>query len=251
MNPLRRAILAIFLTVGVLPSAAHAQTVPASGVPVTVVRVVDGDTLDVQLPAGTRERLRLIGLDTPEVVDPRKPVQCFGREASARAKELLPAGTVVTLETDPTQGERDRYGRLLAYVSLPDGRNFAGVLIAEGYAHEYTYRLPYAHQAAFREAQRQARESGLGLWSPDTCAGLAATADLADDAPPPLAAYTGQFDPFGPDVDCGQFRTWEEAQAFYVAAGGPESDRHRLDSDDDGIACETLRGAVKEWARRG
>ena len=55
--------------------------------------------------------------------------------------------------------------------------------------------------------------------------------------------YAGAYDPSGPDRDCGHFRTWEEAQAFYTAAGGPETDRHRLDADDDGIACETLAGA--------
>src|SRR5215467_7166224 len=77
-----------------------------------VLRVVDGDTVDVQLDDGPTQRLRLIGIDTPEVVDPRKPVQCFGREASAHAHELLD-GQSVSIETDLSQGYRDVYGRYL------------------------------------------------------------------------------------------------------------------------------------------
>jgi micrococcal nuclease len=131
-----------------------------------VVRVVDGDTVDLA-PCG---RVRLIGIDTPETVDPRRPVQCFGREAAAKATELL-EGQTVFLEPDPTQGERDRHGRLLRYVWLADGRLVNLELVAQGYAHEYTYAAPYTYQDAFQRAQREAREQGRGLWAPETCAG--------------------------------------------------------------------------------
>lgn len=134
-----------------------------------VSRVVDGDTVDV-VGDGRTVRLRLIGIDTPEVVDPRKPVQCFGREASARAHALLD-GQTVGLEADPSQGELDRYGRRLRYLWLADGRLFNLQLVAEGYAHEYTYRLPYKYQAVFQRAEREAREQGRGLWATTTCAG--------------------------------------------------------------------------------
>jgi micrococcal nuclease len=137
----------------------------------------------VRFERGAVERLRLIGMDTPETVDPRKPVQCFGQEASTRAKELLD-GQTATLELDASQGERDRYGRLLAYLWLPDGRNFAEVMIGEGYAHEYTYQQPYAYQADFKAAAEWAQANGLGLWAPDACAGQPYLSDLADDAPP-------------------------------------------------------------------
>ena len=81
---------------------------------------MDGDPIHVRLnnQDGT---IRIIGMDTPEVVDPRTPVQCFGREASNRAKELL-TRQMVTIAQDPTQDSRDRFGRYLAYVWLPDGR---------------------------------------------------------------------------------------------------------------------------------
>ena len=75
------------------------------------------------------------------------------------------------LTTDPTQDRVDRYDRLLAHVWLPDGRSFEWVMVADGYAHEYTYDLPYTHQDAYRDAERQAREAGRGLWAPDTCSG--------------------------------------------------------------------------------
>jgi micrococcal nuclease len=130
--------------------------------------VVDGDTVDVRV-GGRVERVRLIGLDTPESVDRRRPVECFGREASARAKELLLAGPQVLLEADPSQGDRDRYGRLLRYIILPDGRNFAEVMIGEGYGFEFTYRLPYRYQERFKAAQRDAREQERGLWAPGAC----------------------------------------------------------------------------------
>lgn len=130
--------------------------------PAILVEVIDGDTVDVRLENGREERLRLIGLNTPETKDPRRPVECFGREASAKAKELLD-GKRVEIEADPSQGNQDRYGRLLRYVWLPNGRNFAEVMIREGYGHEYTYRLPYKHQERFKAAEREAREQGRGL----------------------------------------------------------------------------------------
>ena len=137
---------------------------------VTVTEVVDGDTVYVRFADGRTDKVRLIGIDTPETRDPRKPVQCFGVAASNRAKELLNHQTV-SLELDPSQGERDRYKRLLAYLWLPDGRNFGEVMLAEGYAHEYTYRVPYAYQAEFKAAQSAAKASGAGLWAPETCGG--------------------------------------------------------------------------------
>lgn len=150
----------------------------------TIIRVIDGDTVDVEV-GGRRERLRLIGLDTPESVDPRRPVECFGREASARAKALLPAGARVQLEADATQGERDRYGRLLRYIVLADGRNFAEVMIRDGYGFEYTFRFPYRYQDAFKAAQREARANERGLWKPGACP------EFRDSSPATAAPSTG------------------------------------------------------------
>ena len=136
--------------------------------PVTVTKVVDGDTIRVD-DNGQRQTIRLIGLDTPESVDPRKPVQCFAHEASAHAETVLD-GQSVYLETDPSQDSVDRYGRTLAYVWTESGRLFNLDMIAEGYAHEYTYDLPYRYQQIFRTAEDSARTDERGLWSPDACA---------------------------------------------------------------------------------
>lgn len=136
---------------------------------ISVIKVVDGDTISVDID-GKKETIRMIGIDTPEVVDQRKPVQCFGREASEKAKELL-AGKRVFLESDPTQGDRDKYGRLLRFVFLEDSTNFGKLMISEGYAHEYTYKIPYKYMEEFKEAERESREAKRGLWADGVCSG--------------------------------------------------------------------------------
>ena len=135
----------------------------------SVVSVVDGDTIKIDLN-GTTITLRLIGIDTPETVDPRKTVQCFGAEASNKAKELL-SGRKVRIEKDSTQGELDKYERLLAYVYRQDGLFYNEYMVKQGYAHEYTYDTPYKYQAQFKADEKYARENQLGLWSPNTCNG--------------------------------------------------------------------------------
>ncbi len=127
-----------------------------------VLKVRDGDTFEVEID-GKPEPVRLIGVNTPETVHPSKPVECFGKEASNKLKALL-TGTSVALVADPTQGDRDHYGRLLRYVYLPDGTFVNKSLIAEGFAHEATYDIPYKYQADFRKAQAAAKEQERGLW---------------------------------------------------------------------------------------
>jgi micrococcal nuclease len=108
--------------------------------------------------------VRLIGIDTPETVDPRRPVGCYGQEASARTKELLPPGTVVELVRDTE--ERDRYGRLLAYVHRArDGRFVNLELLRDGSAQLLTIPPNVAHTIELRTAERAARAEGRGLWS--------------------------------------------------------------------------------------
>lgn len=132
-----------------------------------VAKVTDGDTIHV-IVDGVDERVRLIGIDTPETVDPRREVQCFGKEATEAMKEYV-GGKLVQLEYDESQGTRDTYGRLLAYVYLEDGQMVNRKMIAEGYAYEYTYMKPYKYRQEFRELQTLARTSGRGLWNPNAC----------------------------------------------------------------------------------
>jgi micrococcal nuclease len=132
-----------------------------------VVRIVDGDTVYVALPRppeglGTRERLRLLGVDSPETGQPNPAVPRLARAASEFTRRRL-KGRVVHLAFDWRL--RDRYGRLLAYVYLPDGSCHNAELLREGYAHAYT-RFPFQFLEEFRALEYAARRQGLGLWAP-------------------------------------------------------------------------------------
>ena len=126
-----------------------------------VLRVVDGDTIRVRLD-GRTERVRYIGVDTPESVKPGTPVQCFAKRAAA-ANAALVAGHSVRLVGDVEQ--RDRYGRLLAYVYRePDGAFVNAQLVREGYARTMTIAPNVAHARQFAQLAQTARRSGRGLW---------------------------------------------------------------------------------------
>lgn len=136
----------------------------------TVDRVIDGDTIVVHRSSG-RLTVRALGIDTPETHDPRKPVQCFGPQASAYAERTL-ADQQISLSFDAAAGRLDKYGRTLAYIWL--GRLlYNQEAIRLGYAHEYTYdqRHPYQRRAAFAAAQADAQTHHRGLWAPTTCDG--------------------------------------------------------------------------------
>ena len=127
-----------------------------------VLRVVDGDTIRVRLD-GRTERVRYIGVDTPESVKPGTPVQCFAKRAAA-ANAALVAGRSVRLVGDVEQ--RDRYGRLLAYVYRePDGAFVNAQLVRDGYARTMTIAPNVAHARQFAQLARTAREGGRGLWA--------------------------------------------------------------------------------------
>jgi micrococcal nuclease len=129
----------------------------------TVERIVDGDTLVADID-GTSEKVRLIGVDTPESVKPDTPVQCFAKEASARLAELVPVGSAIRLERDVEA--RDRYDRLLAYVYRADDDLFVNLALAEeGYANPLTIPPNVAHANDFVAAAGRARDAGKGLWS--------------------------------------------------------------------------------------
>ncbi|MGB9883419.1 MAG: thermonuclease family protein [Microgenomates group bacterium] len=153
--------LSPIIKIGLTPSIANSNSY------YLVKKVVDGDTLDVEIDNQIK-RVRVIGINTPEVVDPRKTVECFGKEASNKAKEIL-AGKKVKLEADLTQGNTDKYGRLLRYVFLEDGTDFGLLMIKEGYAYEYTYNIPYKYQQKYKEAQKEAQENKKGLWGDGVC----------------------------------------------------------------------------------
>ncbi|HWI04139.1 MAG TPA: thermonuclease family protein [Acidimicrobiales bacterium] len=142
------------------PTAAPATATLPAGVDVVVRKVVDGDTIEVS----RGERVRLIGVDTPESVAPDRPVGCFGKEASRFTASLVPPGTPVRLVGDVEQ--RDRYGRLLAYVYRhADGLFVNAELLRQGYAQLLTIPPNIAHTDEFTAIARQAREGAQGLWA--------------------------------------------------------------------------------------
>ncbi|MFN7150141.1 MAG: thermonuclease family protein, partial [Microthrixaceae bacterium] len=131
------AVLAVAMLLGCGGSGAPGSAEDAVQANAVVERVVDGDTLVVVVD-GAEERVRLIGMNTPESVDRRRPVMCFGKEASAHLDELVPAGTPVRLERDVEV--RDRYDRLLAYLyRASDGLFVNLAMVTDGYAQQYTF----------------------------------------------------------------------------------------------------------------
>jgi micrococcal nuclease len=132
-----------------------------------VVRVVDGDTIVIDRGHGN-ERIRYIGIDTPESVKPDTPVEFMAKEASV-ANEALVAGRDVVLERDVS--DTDQYDRLLRYVWLREGDGWVFVnleLVRRGFAQVATYPPDVRWTDTFRAAQREAREAGVGLWGPAT-----------------------------------------------------------------------------------
>jgi len=211
---------------------------------VTVVNVTDGDTFKVLID-GKTETVRIVGIDTPETVDPRKSVQCFGKEASDYSKQLL-QGKTMYLETDKSQADRDHYQRLLRFVFFEDGSDFGLSLIRDGYAHEFTYNSnPYIYQSAYLKAQTEARENNRGLWNANACLYSTPTPTPKSFTKTTTKTTTsaGGHSCTGPDLDCADFKTHGEAQSFFDGCGfTTQNDPMKLDSVGvgDGVACESL-----------
>lgn len=130
-----------------------------------VTRVIDGDTIEVSLN-GQEEKVRLVGMDTPETVDPRKPVGCFGKEASDETKSLLTGREVLMIKD---VSETDKYSRLLRYVYLKLSQDqtlfINDFLVRQGYARVLTIPPDVKFEDQFLQAQRDASLQKLGLWS--------------------------------------------------------------------------------------
>jgi micrococcal nuclease len=129
---------------------------------VKLLRVIDGDTIEVR-EGGQKKTLRLIGIDTPELARAGKPADCFADEATQKLTGLS-YGQELLIRNDPTQDNQDRYGRYLRYLATSDGKFLNYEMIAQGYAFEYTYQVPYEYQQQFKQAQTSARENSRGLY---------------------------------------------------------------------------------------
>jgi micrococcal nuclease len=211
------------------PTTTSTAPTPPAGDVVSVTRIIDGDTLEVS----TGEKVRLIGIDTPETKHPSRPVECFGAHATEHATALMGPGTNVRLVYDVER--TDRYGRTLAYVyRISDGLFVNMQMVRDGFAVVATYPPNVAHVEEFLAAEREARSNNRGLWG--ACGG-ADTPTESSGSPSQTPAPSGGG---GGDRDCSDFSSHREAQAFFEAEGGPGRDPHRLDGDNDGLACESL-----------
>ena len=154
---------------GSIPESQETQqkiTADSQTVTAYVNRVVDGDTIEVIL-AGKKEKVRLIGIDAPETVDPRRPVGCYGVEASKEMTSLV-ANKNVTLKTDSQSSDRDKYQRLLRYVYTENGDFINAEMVQKGYAFAYKV-FPFDYLEVFSDYEKEARDSDLGLWDPNVC----------------------------------------------------------------------------------
>ena len=160
---MRRLLSVLIASANLLTSASLSVAAPVDLQRATVVSVVDGDTIWVELN-GQREKIRYIGIDAPETNHPIKGVQEYGSDAKASNRRLV-EGRTVQLEFDVAQ--RDRYGRLLAYVYLEDGTFVNAWLVEHGFAQVMTVPPNVKYQNLFLRLQREARESKRGLWGRD------------------------------------------------------------------------------------
>lgn len=190
-----------------------------------VARVVDGDTIKLE----TGEVVRYIGIDTPETVHPSKPVQCYGKEASDKNRELI-EGKEVKLEKDVS--ETDKYGRLLRYVWLGDVL-VNEYLAREGYAHSSTYPPDVKYQDKFIQAERQARDEKKGLWG-DICEVVISPTPKTSQTQTQQTtqSVSGSFT-CNCSKTCAQMSSCEEAQYQLNVCGCKARD-----ADKDGIACD-------------
>lgn len=211
----------IIPTITVKPTESPIPTVTPSakqrGILVKVINVVDGDTIKIE----TGETVRFIGIDSPESVDPRKPIQCYSKEATVKNEDLA-LGKTVELEKDVS--EKDRYGRLLRYIWIGD-QLINEILVREGFAYSSTYPPDVKYQNLFLEAQHLAREEKRGLWG-DVCQNQAIV--LPSARPISDGSYVCDC-----SKSCAKMSSCDEAQYQLNVCGCS-----RRDADGDGIACD-------------
>jgi micrococcal nuclease len=155
--------LVVVLATFVATPGARADSVTTTA---TVLKVVDGDTIDIRDDVRGRLRVRLLGIDTPETKKSGYSVGCWGPEATEFARSTM-VDQRVALQTDPTQGRTDRYGRTLAYLVKADGWDYSVEAARAGAAKSYVYGgVPAMRYDAIEAAQAEAQTAQRGLWGP-------------------------------------------------------------------------------------
>jgi micrococcal nuclease len=213
------ALLVLALAAAVVAASARPAHERAFTLRGTVTYVVDGDTLDVRLDDGRRERVRLIGIDTPE------RGACLSGPASAQARRLADDKRVV-LRGDATQDTRDRYGRLLAYAWVR-GRDLGFQQVTSGLARVYVYGRPFQRLGAYRRAEQAGQKRARNVWRgcPVPTPPAAAPRASCDPSYPTVC-----IPPPPPDLDCA-----DVPHSNFAVRG---ADPHRFDGEGDGVGCE-------------
>lgn len=226
-------------TVTVTPGPTDAGERPTAGAAPAgleeawVTKVVDGDTIDV-LVEGRELRVRYTGIDTPETVDPRQPVECFGREASERNRQLV-EGRSVGLERDVS--EADQFDRLLRYVWVDD-QMVNATLVEEGYATATTFPPDVKYADLFASLQRQAREAGRGLWS--AC---------ATPGPPPTTGGPCDFSGSSEPLIKGNISV-HTGEKIYHVPGGEYYDQTVIDeAEGERWFCMEAEAVAAGWRK--
>ena len=167
-------LLILFLVSCASPTATPSNLNPAHA---PIAQILDGDTVVVEFANGHEETVRLLGIDTPETIDPTRPVQCFGNEATAELTRLVPVGTSIRLERDVEA--RDRFGRLLSYIYRSSDELFVNAaLLEDGFADLSIYEPNSTYRSELTNAATTARTSSIGLWG--TCGGPDVPLDPTD-----------------------------------------------------------------------
>lgn len=212
----------------VLPATATTmqEPTPETTIEVAVVRVIDGDTIEVDI-GGTLFSVRYIGINCPESDQP-------GGSEATEANQQLVEGQLVRLEKDIS--DVDQYGRLLRYVYV--GELFINSeLVSLGYAQAATYPPDVAHTDLFVELEREAREAGRGLWTQPTMVASTPTSPQPETPTVSPASPEPSWDCGGDLYNCGDFSSCQELMSYWNACPGDPS---QLDEDGDGQPCESL-----------
>jgi micrococcal nuclease len=209
-----------------------------------VTQVVDGDTVKARVD-GKEESIRIIGINSPESTTSS---ECYGPEASAKAKEFL-QGKWIQIEQDSSQDNRDKYSRLLRYVWFDNGTDFGRRMIEEGYAFEYTYNTAYQKQNQYKETQKAAQSKTIGLWASNTCNGqkqkpvtqasptTTTPAPKSNPSPAPTSNCDPNYTPCIPYI-AGNTLNCPDIQVMVRVIG---VDHNKFDANGDGYGCESYQ----------
>lgn len=245
MRFLRLFAVVILLLTGIrmvsMAAAPAKDEIPSDAVQVELIRVIDGDTIDVDFDLGSgvdRDRVRLIGIDTPETnYSYGNHPECYGEEASKKTDSLLVAATEIWLEQDEDPVDpNDRLLRYVWYVSKIDGQVHLlnEQLVAEGYAVARYYPPNRLHQDRLDKAQENAIREGRGMWT--TCdASVSLDPALEGDVPDTIPIDRTKTPVSDEEEICSFFDTWDEAYEFYLAFPELRSD---FDPDGNGVPCD-------------